>query len=138
MVPAGGLPAWLEGDWSIDRAVNGRLGAFRGQALFIKDDAGGLIWQETGRLCLGDFSGEARRSLAILPERSGWTVVFEDGRPFHALDLRTNRCSVKHFCGSDVYRGSFTVTGTDGFTSRWVKSGPDGTETIQSAYKRVR
>ena len=62
---------------------------------------------------------------------------FEDGRPFHGLDLRTGACSVLHCCGPDRYRGEFTVTSPDRFEVRWEVQGPSTSLLLESRYRRL-
>ena len=133
------LPSFLLGDWSLRRVINDGEGTFDGVARFTADGAGGVLWHETGRLALGDYAGEAHRTLSIAPDLeagSGWQVRFDDGRPFHALDLRCGRCRVEHRCGRDVYRGVYAAE-PDRLTVRWRVTGPGRADTIASAYRRT-
>jgi uncharacterized protein DUF6314 len=138
VVAAGtGLLGWLEGSWSVDRAINGRAHAFTGTARFLPEGAGRLRWEETGHLVLGDYAGPAFRTLRIVATDHGHEVRFDDGRPFHPLDLATDRCAVEHLCGEDVYRGSFLVESDDVLRVRWRVEGPRKRDVIESVYVRL-
>jgi hypothetical protein len=131
--------AFLLGRWSLRREINDGEGAFVGDALFTADGTSGLRWRETGRLALGGYVGEAHRTLLIGPgPRSGtWEVRFDDGRPFHPLDLRSGRWEAEHQCGPDLYRGVYATPGADRLTVRWRVTGPGRADTIVSDYRRA-
>jgi hypothetical protein len=131
------LPDWLDGRWSIERVINAREGRFTGDAVFDLDRRGGAVWRETGRLVMDGFDGPASRVLHLAPERGAWQVRFEDGRPFHSLDLRTGRWEAEHSCGPDLYRGRFVVLDHDRMTIRWRVIGPGRADVITTEYSRT-
>lgn len=51
-------------------------------------------------------------------------VFFDDGRPFHRLDLSAGMDNPEHPCSPDVYRGSFLVSGPDAWSYEWSVTGP--------------
>lgn len=63
---------------------------------------------------------------------------FDDGRPFHPLDLRAGRADVEHLCGSDTYRGTYVVAGAEAFSTRWRVTGPGRDDAIVTAYRKLR
>jgi hypothetical protein len=128
---------WLEGPWAVDRAINGRPHAFTGTARFTRQDAGRTRWEETGHLVLGDYAGPAFRTLQIAVAERGHEVLFEDGRPFHPLDLAEKRCVVEHLCGEDIYRGGFLVESEDRLRVVWHVDGPRKRDVIESVYTRL-
>jgi hypothetical protein len=133
------LPDWLTGTWTARRVINDGAGTFTGTAVFGDDGAGGLRWHEAGRLALPSHTGEATRTYRIVADGTGaWEVQFEDGRPFHPLDLSRGRWAAEHHCGEDVYRGVYAVTGPDRFTVTWHVSGPRKDDVIACAYARGR
>ena len=97
------------------------------------------MWRETGRLALGDYRGEAHRTLLIgRGTGSGtWEVRFNDGRPFHPLDLRSGRWAAEHRCGRDLYRGVYATPDRDRLTVRWQVTGPGRADSIVSDYRRA-
>lgn len=131
--------AFLTGSWTVAREVHddhsGLDGAFTGVARFVPE-GDGLVWIETGRLRLGSHEGEASRTLRIVPEGDGWAVRFEDGRPFHPLDLRSGVSVVDHPCGEDHYVGGLRAESRDAVEIRWRVSGPTKDQTIVSRYTR--
>jgi hypothetical protein len=134
------LPAWLAGEWTITRLINGDAGRFQGRARFTPDPAAptSLVWHERGRLRLGGHEGPAARTLRIEPADDGaWQVRFADGRPFHPLDLAAGRCAATHRCGADTYRGEYVLVGEDRFTVTWRITGPRKHDEIVSVYDRL-
>ena len=131
----------LAGAWSIERVVrdlaHGRDAAFSGLARIAPDDGGdGLTWAEEGRLVTEGHAGPARRTLRIVPAGGGWEVLFEDGRPFHPLDLDGGDCTVVHLCGRDRYDGTYRMAGDDTLFVRWRVTGPAKDLDIRSEYRR--
>lgn len=80
--------------------------------------------------------------MSIEPDDDGWLVRFEDGRPFHRLDLLAGECEIDHPCHDDRYDGRYAVTeGGDGrpeFTTEWRVSGPAKNQSINTRYRRSR
>lgn len=123
---------YLAGRWSVHRRLsdleNGVEGAFEGVAEFGVDGT----WTETGHLRFGAYDGEARRVLRVV----AGGVEFEDGRPFHPLDLSGGACVVEHLCGEDRYAGEYTVVGPDELRVVWFVAGPRKRQVIESVYRR--
>jgi hypothetical protein len=123
----------LAGRWTIHRRLtdleSGAEGTFEGVAE-IGDDG---VWTETGRLRFGAYDGEARRVLRIVDG----AVEFEDGRPFHPLDLSSGACAVEHLCGDDRYAGEYAVLGPDELRVVWLITGPRKRQHIESVYRRA-
>jgi hypothetical protein len=144
------LAAWLGGHWTVQRTINGDTpspapgGHFTGDVQFTVAADGVITWDERGQLTLGAYTGPAWRTLTIHPASGRWEVRFDDGRPFHDLDLRTGTWTAEHLCGADVYRGRFathpgeTGAGPDRFTVTWHVTGPGRDDTIVSDYRRDR
>jgi hypothetical protein len=124
---------FLTGRWTVHRRLTdletATEGTFVGVAEF---DAAGT-WSETGRLRFGAYDGEARRVLRIV----AGAVEFEDGRPFHPLDLSGGGCSVEHRCGEDRYAGEYVVVGPDELRVVWLVTGPRKRQVIESEYRRA-
>ena len=133
------LPAWLIGRWSVARTINDGAGAFTGEATFTADGDRDTVWHETGWLRLEGYRGEAHRTLLIGPglDHGTWQVRFDDGRPFHPLDIGDGRCEVRHRCGPDVYDGVYAVGGADALSVCWRVTGPGRRDAIVSDYRRV-
>ncbi|WP_022928917.1 DUF6314 family protein [Patulibacter americanus] len=135
--------AFLPGTWQIDREVHDALagtdGRYVGTATFALD-GDGLSWVERGTLQLGGFEGTATRTMAVVPGPDGaegrWEVRFDDGRPFHPLDLRAGACPVDHPCGEDHYAGWVRVEGPGLLVVSWRVTGPRKDHTILTRYTR--
>jgi Family of unknown function (DUF6314) len=132
------LLAWLDGDWSITRAINGRADAFVGTARFVREDDARLRWEERGHLVLDAYSGPASRTLRILRAGDTYNVLFSDGRFFHTLDLGTGgHCDALHPCGEDLYRGTYAIESDDVLRVVWHVDGPRKRDVIESVYRRA-
>jgi hypothetical protein len=134
------LAAYLCGRWGVDRVVRDgeARGAFAGTAEFSPTGARAeLLWDEAGELRLAGYEGPARRRLHLVPDGEGWEVRFDDGRPFHPLDLREGRCAAAHDCGADRYEGEYVIRGPDAFDVVWRVRGPAKDQEIVSRYRRA-
>ena len=70
-----------------------------------------------------------------MPAADGWLVAFEDGRPFHALDLEGG--PVEHQCGEDRYSGEYRLRGRDTLDVHWRVTGPRKDLEIATTYRRL-
>ena len=132
------LPSWLSGTWEVQRTINDGQGRFTGTATFTSDGDGGARWRETGRLALDGYAGAVYRNLDLVAaERGAWEVRFDDGRPFHRLDLRSGRHEAEHRCGPDLYRGDYAVLDDGRMTVCWRVTGPGRADVIASEYRRL-
>lgn len=116
----------FEGDWRIDRRVRHDAGgeaAFEGVAR-LEPDGEGLLWREVGRLTMDGRSWEATRRLLWRPAPEGVAVLFEDGRPFHRIDLAQTRPTDAHPCGADLYRVAYDLTAWPEWSVVWRVDGP--------------
>lgn len=133
----------LRGRWSIERQVRdlrmGHDAAFTGTADIAPAPGvpGELAWREEGELVSAAHRGPARRMMRVVPAGAAWEVLFEDGRPFHPLDLGEGRCDVVHLCGADRYDGAFHMVAPDHLTVRWRVRGPAKDLEIVSDYRRT-
>ena len=103
------------------RAVNELVHAPRQ----LRAAAGGLRYEETGRLRFGDYQGQARRGAHydfVAPDKAN--VTFEDGGLFHDLVLTKGLWRVLHPCGPDLYRGRIQARSADCWQVAWRVSGP--------------
>jgi Family of unknown function (DUF6314) len=127
------LIAYLAGRWSVRRRLTdlerGSEGTFEGMAEIGADG----VWTESGRLRFGAYDGEARRVLRVV----AGAVEFEDGRPFHALDLTHGACVVEHLCSEDRYAGEYVVVGPGELRIVWFVTGPRKRQVIESVYRRT-
>ncbi len=139
------LRAFLQGTWRLTRTLEdrraGQRGRLDGQAVFAPAGAG-LVCRERGVLRLGAFTGPAERVYRYrfpapgrYPGRA--EVAFQDGRPFHDLDLSHGRWSVAHSCRDDLYRGSFEVEGRDRWTVVWRVLGLRKDQVLCGRYDRA-
>ena len=133
--------SFFAGAWEFDRQVEDRItgqdGEAHGMAVFERL-GDGLVWVETGELMFGGQAFEASRRMSITPEHGRWLVRFEDGRPFHSLDLSQGRDRAEHLCVADMYTGDLWVE-TEGpekrFFTSWRVEGPAKDQLIETAYK---
>ena len=135
------LMDFLRGVWRLTRTLEdrraGQRGRLDGRAVFTPAGAG-LVYRERGVLRLGAFTGPAERVYRYrFPAPGRAEVAFEDGRPFHDLDLSHGRWSVAHRCRDDLYRGSFEVEGRDRWTAVWRVLGPRKDLVLRGRYDRA-
>ena len=98
----------------------------------------GLLATETGTASVGSHRGLAsRRYVYQLAEPGAAEIRFEDGRPFHRLDLSEGRASVRHDCAPDCYRGRYRVLGPDEWFVTWRVTGPHKRQLISSRLLRL-
>lgn len=134
------LGAYLSGSWSVLRVVTdhrrAECGSFLGWAIF-HGAPDGLSYDEAGWLALGNHRGAASQSYRYdLPRPDVAEVRFDDGRPFHRLDLSTGRCQARHLCGADLYDGAFEVLGEYQWRVVWRVTGPHKALVLDSHYLR--
>ena len=143
------LSEFLTGRWSLTRQMTdltgGGHGSLTGTADFTSlgtaeaavlrsaghDAAAGLRQHESGRLTWTDSDGAVRdgtavRTYLLLPtdHAAAMDVFFDDGRPFHRLDLRTGSWQATHACAPDDYGLDFQVVSADRIDYRWRVRGP--------------
>jgi hypothetical protein len=141
-LPVADLAAFLRGRWRltrrfIDTTTSTATGGMDGDARF-EPAPWGLSYVEQGILAMGDYRGEATRRYRFTAcEGSRADILFDDGAPFHALDLATGRAEVVHHCGDDLYEGRYEVLSVDQWTLDWRVSGPRKSYGIATRYARL-
>lgn len=124
------LRAFLLGSWRIDRHIHapghGSVGRFLGHGRFdaLREPAPHLRYIERGTVWLHGHRGPATRRLRYHVAGARAQVTFDDGRPFHALDLADGIDEVTHPCREDHYRGRFEVLGAHEWRQEWHVVGP--------------
>lgn len=137
------LFGYLAGSWTIGRDVTclrtRTHGRFEGELRCDREPAGSLLMHERGTLNWSGVRREAfRTTRAVATGEPGVAeVCFEDGRPFHDLDLRTGDWTAVHHCGADTYRGSFAVADSNTWTVVWRVHGPDKELRLASRLVRI-
>lgn len=128
------------GRWSVVRELadlrGGLAGRFEGVASFGRVGTA-IWWDEAGELDWPTHHGEAGRRLFVVADGAQARVHFDDGRPFHSLDLTNGRCDLAHDCAPDLYTGELTVTSDDEWHVAWDVEGPAKRLTIRSDYRRA-
>lgn len=138
------LGPFLLGSWRVTRTLHdlgsGAVGSFEGTAVFSRREDGMIGHREHGLLAWGGRGGEAERSwdLVATDDPGVWDVRFDDGRPFHRLDLRTGRWATEHRCAPDLYVGDFEVEAPDAWRYTWQVSGPRKSLELASRLTRAR
>jgi len=101
-------------------------------------EPGGLRYNESGTLIFGSYQGPAIQSYAfVCLTPSTAAVQFEDGRPFHDLDLTAGRADIVHACAPDLYRGRYRVGGPESWSLAWIVTGPRKRLRIATRYRRA-
>lgn len=136
--------AYLAGRWDVHRTLRDSgaahgTGHFAGVAEFRRVDSGLWLHKEEGVMEWNGVRNEAQRTLRMRPRPDGTAdVEFEDGRPFHHLDLRTGTWTAGHPCAADQYDGSFTVLSADEWHLCWQVLGPAKNQMLRSVHRRSR
>jgi len=141
--PVPDVLSYLAGRWRVHRSVadlgGGGRGVFEGTAAFTGGADGVLCHAEEGTFTWRGTARPARRAHRYLPLGDGTaSVAFEDGRPFHLLDLRTGRWTARHPCAADRYLGRFTVLGPDRWQVVWTVRGPGKDVRMSTVHERLR
>ena len=134
------IARFLLGEWQVTRlgwdGVPARTLRLCGTARF-SACAVGLLLEERGTVAVGAHRGEAaRRTLFQIESASVATVCFEDGRPFHRLDLETGLARVRHDCPPDRYEGRYRVLAPTCWLLSWRVTGPRKDQMITSRFVR--
>lgn len=130
----------FEGRWRIDRTIADHLlcrtGRFEGEARFAPSGAG-LLYDEYGVLQFpGEAPLQAERRYLWRPAPSGIDVLFEDGRPFHTIELAAQRPAATHFCDPDTYEVQYDFVAWPRWEALWRVSGPRKDYEMRSTYVR--
>lgn len=127
----------LIGAWRLSRRVRpdqGPMARLDGEAR-VAPEAGGLRYREAGLLRLpGHAPMTAGRSYLWRVVPGGIAVAFEDGRPFHVIDIAQARPEACHQCGADHYAVRYDLAGWPRWSSRWRVEGPRKAYTMVSRY----
>ena len=134
------ITRFLLGAWQVTRlgwdGVPARTMRLCGTARF-STCALGLLFEERGRISAGDYVGEAaQRYVFHIASASMATVCFEDGRPFHHLDLETGLARVQHDCPPDRYEGRYRVLAPTCWLLSWRVTGPRKNQRLTSRFTR--
>lgn len=135
------LLGFLAGTWWVQRRLTdgrtGQDGTFTGTAAFTAS-AGGLDATEAGVLTWGTHRGPARRAHRFA-STGPWSaaVSFDDGRPFHEVDLGSGNGTAAHSCGADLYTAEYRIVDDDHWQLRWHVNGPNKTLELATTYARL-
>lgn len=131
-------PLDLLGDWALDRVVVDRTDGSRRRVLGttelrrVDDDT--VAWTEAGTMTWPGGSVPVSRTLSVVRRDGRWTVLFGDGREFHAWIPGE---TVVHDCAPDTYTG--LISGTpDRWHVRWEASGPAKDYRMESTLTPLR
>jgi hypothetical protein len=129
------------GDWIIARTIEdvrgGRSGRLDGQARFVPDAGGGLVYAEEGLLTLGG-GPPARAGRRYLWRDGGAGAIevrFEDGRFFHRFYADEERPSAVHDCPPDQYRVRYDFARWPRWTAEWRVRGPRKDYAMATLYR---
>lgn len=108
----------------------------RGTACF-SACAAGLLLEEHGTISVGTYVGEAtQRYVFQIEGASVANICFEDGRPFHQLNLATGLARVRHDCPPDRYEGRYRALAPTCWLLSWRVTGPRKHQTLTSRFTR--
>jgi hypothetical protein len=127
----------LEGAWRLDRRIEDRRAGIAGRLAGVSHwvpDEFGLRQEEAGLLHVGDAPPmQAHRVYLWRQAGPGLSVLFEDGRPFHAI--AAGRLTDRHLCDPDTYDVGYDFDGWPVWTQRWRITGPRKDALIVSRFQ---
>ena len=132
------------GRWSILREIRDETTATRGrlegQAVFRQSDQweSSLTYEERGQLTMdGSPTLTAERTYLWFLGNDPNTIdiLFQDGRPFHRLDLNCTMPFSSHFCSPDEYNVSYDFRSWPVWRSEWRVRGPRKDYRIWSRFR---
>jgi hypothetical protein len=143
-MPVTDLRAFFEGSWRIVSEIDDRRAGARhemrgtgtfapapGETSALVYDAE-VVWAPAGQTLTA-----TRRYLIAGIRGAAAEVRFDDGRPFHALDLSAGSCPVHHRCPPDVYAGAYRLLDTNRFTVHWTVTGPRKDSVLFTTFTRI-
>jgi len=132
--------AYLTGQWQLRREITDhrqqQTGRLTGTARFVVS-GDTLAWEESGRLIMGQYDGEAWQAYTLRPKADGGAqVLFTDGRVFFDLPKGATALSISHDCAPDRYDGTLSVQDADHWQLQWRVKGPRKDYAMASYYER--
>lgn len=128
------------GDWHLARRIDHAQdpsASFTGRAV-LSDAKGGFWYREDGQLQIkGHAAFTAERRYFWIEDAGGVTVLFDDGRPFHQIDLSGPVSEDRHHCDPDIYDVHYDFTGWPNWTCTWRVQGPRKDYVMISSYSRA-
>ncbi len=127
------------GRWRVRRRIrqaDGVIARFEGGACFTPDGTG-LAYVESGLLQLagGARLAAERRYLWRAEGREAIAILFEDGRPFHRLELCARAPADRHLCPPDLYEVRYDFGGWPCWRTIWEVRGPRKDYVMSSCYE---
>ena len=132
----------FSGEWELTKEIQDYTGQssgkFSGAARFTNHDDHTALYHEGGTLELTTGqSMRAERRYRWLQESNGKVaVLFEDGRPFHLVDLNESSPSGHHFCDPDTYQVEYDFSDWPNWKSTWRVTGPRKDYIMHSEFRR--
>jgi hypothetical protein len=128
----------LEGRWRLSRVIrdaDGSEARLHGVAVF-RREGDGFVQEEEGWLTLpgGGAPLRATRRYLWADGEGGLEVRFEDGRPFHTVQLGVERPEAAHECAPDVYRVAYDFGDWPRWRAVWRVTGPRKDYVMTSDY----
>jgi len=130
------------GRWTLNRKIEdeaaGRSGEFVGEAVFQRS-GDGLLYEERGTLHLDGVPPLVAERRYLWRQGAGnrIEVCFDDGRPFHAINLDQTMPFDTHFCTPDVYDLVYDLRKFPSWGCRVRVEGPKKTYRLTSLYEFV-
>ena len=134
------------GRWTIQREIiddransRGRLEGYANFQMLDGWELPTMLYEERGELSLGSTGPiqAERRYLWQLHDNDSVHVLFEDGRPFHEINLSQTMPYATHFCDPDVYDVSYDLRDWPAWTCAWRVRGPRKDYRMETRYRLV-
>jgi hypothetical protein len=141
------LYTFLKGSWTFTRFFQSyqisnepSTLTYQGNAQFKPIDDVTLSYEEMGSMMVNTEPVldvyQIRRYEFNAEKEFDASIHYEDGRLIHRLDLERGYWCFDHYCGDDVYQGTYHLLDNRSFEVTWVVLGPRKKYTLQSIYKR--
>lgn len=116
--------AFWGAQWTIERRVTETAGAVHHLTGTAQVDGAGL-YSERGILQLAQGgTSVAQRRYRWVRDDTGIEVFFEDGRPFHRIDLSGGAPGAQHWCDPDTYNVAYDFSHWPKWSATWQVTGP--------------
>jgi Family of unknown function (DUF6314) len=135
------LVGYFTGAWSFIRKIfdhkSGQEARVEGAATF-NAEGQSLTYAETGTMDFGDYRSEVTQNYIYqFTDLFTASVLFDDQRLFHQLDLKTGQDTVAHWCPPDQYDGHYYLHNQVKWSLNWKIIGPRKNSVISTTYSRV-
>lgn len=123
------------GSWQMERVIDdartGQSQRFSGHAVLQEG-----VFREVGVLHLDTGPLAASRQYLWSGTGQGLHIAFDDGRPFHDVDLSQSQPQATHHCDPDLYRVAYDFRAWPDWQATWAVTGPRKDYKMITCYRK--